>query len=67
MPRQKKEEVVPNDEEWVTMNPEDMDENQQSIEEAAYFIGLNRSQYNHPGDPLSDWLQAEKAVKENLD
>jgi hypothetical protein len=61
------EEEIPNDDENLSLNPEDIDENQQSIEEAAYYIGLNRGRHNHPGDHLSDWLQAEKAVKEDLD
>jgi hypothetical protein len=60
-------EEVPNDDENVRLNPEDIDESQQSIEEAAYYIGLKRKHHNLPGDHLSDWFEAEKAVKENLD
>ncbi len=34
------------------------------IAEAAYFIGQKRGQ--GPGNPLGDWLQAEKQVDEQL-
>ena len=57
----------PSDNEPIKLAAEDNDESKQSIEEAAYYIGMNRNQYSHPGDELNDWLEAEKAVKENLD
>ncbi len=44
---------------------EDMDESIQEIEEAAYYVGLNRGRNSHPGDEVSDWLEAEKAVRED--
>jgi hypothetical protein len=57
----------PNDDEPIKLAPEDIDESKQSIEEAAYYIGMKRNQYGHPGNELDDWLEAERAVKENLD
>jgi hypothetical protein len=57
----------PIDDEPVKLASEDIDESKQSIEEAAYYIGMKRNQYAHPGDELNDWLEAEKSVKENLD
>jgi hypothetical protein len=57
----------PIDDELVKLVAEDVDESSQSIQEAAYYIGLKRKQYAHPGDELNDWFEAEKAVKENLD
>jgi hypothetical protein len=47
--------------------PEDVDDSKQSIEEAAYYIGMNRERYSHPGDHLNDWYEAEKAIRENED
>ena len=44
---------------------EDVDETTQEIEEAAYYVGLNRGRNSHPGDEVSDWLEAEKAVRED--
>ena len=58
---------IPFETEIVKLVPEDTDESKQSIEEAAYYIGMNRRQHGHSGDELNDWFQAEKAVKENLD
>jgi hypothetical protein len=58
---------IPNESESAKLVREDVDESKQSIEEAAYYIGMKRHQYSHPGDALNDWLEAEKAVKENLD
>ncbi|GEM_PF-1327462 len=46
---------------------EDVDDSKQSIEEAAYYIGMNRERYSHPGDHLNDWFEAEKAIQENMD
>jgi len=46
---------------------EDADETTQQIEEAAYYVGLNRGRNSHPGDEVTDWLEAEKAVKEDLE
>ena len=46
---------------------EDMDETTQQIEEAAYYVGLNRERHSHSGNEVSDWLEAEKAVKEDLE
>jgi hypothetical protein len=69
MEKHKKEpiEITPDDVETGRLNAEDVDETQQSIEEAAYYIGLNRRNYSQPGDELSDWLEAEKKIKEDLD
>ena len=55
------------EEETVRLTTENNDESKQSIEEAAYYIGMNRRQYSHPGDELNDWFEAERAVKGNLD
>ncbi len=60
-------ETHPIDEEITKLVAEDADESKQSIEEAAYYLGMQRKQYSHPGDELNDWLEAEKAVKANLD
>jgi hypothetical protein len=51
----------------VKLVREDVDESKQSTEEAAYYAGMKRNQYAHPGDELNDWLEAEKAIRENLD
>jgi hypothetical protein len=55
------------DDESSKLDAEDTDESKQSIEVAAYYLGMERNQYSHPGDETTDWLRAEKAVKENLD
>jgi hypothetical protein len=47
--------------------PEDVDDSKQSIEEAAYYIGMNRERYSHPGDHLNDWYEAEKTIQKNED
>ena len=60
------EEKTPEDQTFRLV-AEDVDETQQQIEEAAYYIGLNRVNNSHAGDQLNDWFEAEKAVKENLD
>jgi hypothetical protein len=60
-------EQIPAEEKSPRLAAEDADETTQSIEEAAYYIGLNRRNHSHPGDELNDWFQAEKAVKESLD
>jgi hypothetical protein len=39
----------------------------QVIEEAAYYIGLNRERDSQEGDSLTDWLQAEKEAGEVID
>ena len=69
MARQKDEEKYfnPDQEQNSKLDAEDIDESKQSIEEAAYYIGLKRQKHSHPGDELNDWFEAEKAVKENLD
>ncbi len=56
----------PVDEELELLDAEDAYDRQRSIEVAAYYLGLNRRQYGRPGDELSDWLQAEKTVEEDL-
>jgi hypothetical protein len=62
--KQQETEVIPFDpEDNIKLNPEDIDEDKQSIEEAAYYIGMNRQYGSHQGDHLSDWLAAEKAIK----
>lgn len=58
-------EQIPAEEKAPKLAAEDVDETSQQIEEAAYFIGLNRGRNSHPGDALNDWYEAEKAVKEN--
>ena len=55
------------DDQAQKLNAEDVDESQQQIEEAAYYIGLNRVQNSHAGDELNDWFEAEKAVRDNLE
>lgn len=60
-----KEERIPAEEKSPKLAPEDADETTQMIEEAAYYIGLERGRYSHPGDELNDWFEAEKAVREN--
>lgn len=67
MAKRKKEpiEITPDDREVGPLAPEDIDETQQSIAEAAYYIALNRDRYSIPGDALSDWLAAEKAIQED--
>ncbi|HTC21521.1 MAG TPA: DUF2934 domain-containing protein [bacterium] len=68
MPKNKisETESLPIEEEKIKLVAEDVDETQQQIEEAAYYIGLNRGRNSHPGDELNDWFEAERAVKENL-
>jgi len=56
-------ETRPIDEELTKLVTEDVDESKQSIEEAAYYLGMKRRQHDLPGD----WFEAENAVKENLD
>ncbi len=46
---------------------EDAEESRQGIEEAAYYIGLNRQRDSKPGNELNDWFEAERAVKEDLE
>jgi hypothetical protein len=62
-----KTERIPAEEKAPQLVAEDVDETTQQIEEAAYYIGLNRGRYSHPGDELTDWYEAEKTVKENLE
>lgn len=62
-----KTERIPAEEKAPKLVAEDVDETTQQIEEAAYYIGLNRRINSHPGDELNDWYEAEKAVKENLE
>ncbi len=54
------------DEKDPRLEPEDVDDSKQSIEIAAYYLGMERRREARPGDELHDWLRAEKAVKENL-
>ncbi len=61
------EERVRAEEKAPKLAAEDADETTQQIEEAAYYIGLNRRNNSHPGDELNDWYEAEKAVKEDLE
>jgi hypothetical protein len=35
------------------------------IEETAYYTWLNRERYAQTGDELGDWIEAEKAVRNN--
>ncbi|HEY5037799.1 MAG TPA: DUF2934 domain-containing protein [bacterium] len=60
-------EQIPTEEKAPKLVAEDVDETTQMIEEAAYYIGLNRGRNSNEGDALNDWFEAEKAVKENLD
>ncbi|HEY5037724.1 MAG TPA: hypothetical protein VIJ93_01475 [bacterium] len=62
-----KTEHIPTEERATKLVAEDMDESKQQIEEAAYYIGLNRVNNSHAGDELNDWFEAEKAVRENLE
>jgi hypothetical protein len=66
-PKTRQADPRPFENEASKLNPEDAEETCQSIEEAAYYIGLNRDRDSRPGDATTDWLEAEKAVKENLD
>ena len=65
--KDKEKDFNPDQEENTKLAAEDIDESKQSIEEAAYYIGLERQKHSHPGDDLTDWFEAERAVKENLD
>jgi len=58
---------TPGENETAKLIREDVDDSKQSIEEAAYYIGMNRERYSHPGDHLNDWFEAEKAIQENVD
>ena len=58
-------EKIPAEEPSPKLAAEDLDETTQMIEEAAYYIGLDRGRYSQPGDELNDWFEAEKAVREN--
>ena len=40
-----------------------LDTYQNEIRKRAEELFKNRSEYNNPGDTLSDWLQAEKDIK----
>jgi hypothetical protein len=55
------------DEKAPPLVEEDVDESSQMIEEAAYYIGLNRQTNNEEGDSSSDWYAAEKKIREDLD
>ena len=66
-PKAIKTEQIPTEEKATKLVAEDMDESKQQIEEAAYYIGLNRVNNSHAGDELNDWFEAEKAVRENLE
>jgi hypothetical protein len=61
------EEHIPAEEKAPKLAAEDADETTQQIEEAAYYIGLNRMNNSQPGDHLNDWYEAEKAVREDLE
>jgi hypothetical protein len=68
MAHKKKEfESVELDEKAPLLVEEDVDESSQMIEEAAYYIGLNRQTNNQEGDSTSDWYSAEKKMREDLD
>ncbi len=60
-------ESIPAEEQTAKLIREDVDDSKQSIEEAAYYIGMNRERYSHPGDHLNEWYEAEKSVQEELD
>jgi len=62
-----KKEIPPPEEKAPKLNPEDTEDTKQQIEEAAYYIGMNRERYSRPGDHLNDWYEAEKSVQEDLD
>jgi hypothetical protein len=62
-----KKEIPPPEEKAPKLNPEDTEDTKQQIEEAAYYIGLNRVNNSHAGDELTDWFEAERAVRENFD
>jgi hypothetical protein len=66
-PKATQTEHIPTEERATKLVAEDMDESKQQIEEAAYYIGLNRVNNSHAGDELNDWFEAEKAVRENLE
>lgn len=66
-PKTRQTDPQPFEKEPSHISPEDADETSQSIEEAAYYIGLKRNRDSRAGDPSTDWFEAEKAVKENLD
>jgi hypothetical protein len=62
-----KKEIPPPEEKIQKLNPEDAEDTKQRIEEAAYYIGLNRVNNSQAGDELNDWFEAERAVQENFD
>ena len=62
-----KKEILPPEEKAPKLNPEDAEDTKQQIEEAAYYIGLNRVNNNHAGDELTDWFEAERAVREDFE
>ena len=64
-PKPNLEEKIPAEEASPKLAPEDSDETTQMIEEAAYYIGLERGRGSKPGDELNDWFEAEKAVRDN--
>jgi len=66
-PKTRQTDPHPGEEEPSKLAAEDTDESTQMIEEAAYYIGLNRERNSHAGDPMNDWLQAEKTMQEDLD
>jgi hypothetical protein len=37
-----------------------------TVRERAYQLYEARMQSNHPGDPVSDWLEAEQLVRKQL-
>ena len=60
-------EHIPMEEPAPKLAAEDIDESMQSIQEAAYFIGMDRVTHGRSGDHLADWFEAERAVKGNID
>jgi hypothetical protein len=66
-PKKPENEAQPVDEKMPILEPEDLDESQQSIEIAAYHVGMERADNDKPKDESSDWAEAEKEAEEDLD
>ena len=54
---------LPDEEGTPKLNPETAEDDKQEIEEAAYYIGLNRERNSHVGDEWNDWYNAEKKIR----
>ncbi len=57
----------PVDEELDLFEAEEAYDLKRSIQGTAYCLWLEREKYGQSGDALSDWLEAERNVKEKLD